>query len=72
MTPQALDILSRWLRDRGDNYLDAPRYKEFKTDARVRKMLDSASDNAGTVQVMEGFLGLGAFLGEMVIEGCIK
>ena len=47
-------------------------YKELKTDARAKKLLDSVSGNAGTVQVMEGFLGLGAFLGEMVIEGCIK
>jgi hypothetical protein len=47
-------------------------YKQLKTDARAKKMLDSVSGNAGAVQVMEGFLGLGAFLGEMVIEGCIK
>ncbi|MBI5275971.1 MAG: hypothetical protein HY854_05870 [Burkholderiales bacterium] len=47
-------------------------YKQLKTDARAKKMLDSVSGNAGTVQVVEGFLGLGAFLGEMVIEGCIK
>jgi RHS repeat-associated protein len=47
-------------------------YKQLKTDARAKKMLDSVSGNAGTVHVMEGFLGLGAFLGEMVIEGCIK
>jgi hypothetical protein len=47
-------------------------YKQLKTDARAKKLLDSVSGNAGQVQVMEGFLGLGAFLGEMVIEGCIK
>ena len=47
-------------------------YKQLKTDARAKKMLDSVSGNAGTVQVMEGFLGLGAFLGEMIIEGCIQ
>ncbi|NPC58148.1 RHS repeat domain-containing protein [Caenimonas soli] len=47
-------------------------FKELKTDARAKKLLDSVSGNAGTVQVVEGFLGLGAFLGEMIIEECIK
>jgi len=29
------------------------------------------SGNASQVQVLQGLVGLGAFLGEMVIEGCL-
>jgi len=46
-------------------------FKDIKSNARAKNLLESMSGNASQVQVLQGLVGLGAFLGEMVIEGCL-
>ena len=46
-------------------------FKDVKSNVRAKNLLESLSGNASQVQVLNGLVGLGAFLGEMAIDGCL-